>query len=172
MNKQYPQPWLTSEDSDITADSVAAEVTASASFREQLSQADVILLPYQEGEAGEEEVFVGGLRDLYHFIQSRNPTLRVEVATESDAPAELILHADWLDVGRLLIQYAALPLSIGTLANYVYHKLGADSRRQREVRVRCEIIVQRADAASIVFKYDGPAEHLVETVIEAVDGIR
>ena len=59
---------------------------------------------------------------------------------------------------------AAAPLLIGILANYVWSKLGSNTRKRRAARVRCEITTQLPDGSSRTARYEGPADTFERTV--------
>jgi len=154
------------ESSDLTFEAVAAQTTSDVALRSSLAEADVIFLPLKPVRGFEGEVFTGVLADLYRFVQTEGQTLRVEVASESDEPAELILHGEFLDLGRFLVLQAAAPLLIGILANYVWSKLGSNTRKRQTARVRCEITTQSPDGSSRTARYEGPADTFEKTVRE------
>jgi len=152
------------ESSNLTFEAVAAQTSSNVALRRKLAEADVVLLPLGPVRGSEGEVFTGSLPHLYEFIRTEGPTLRVEVASESDEPAELILHGEFFDLGRFLVVKTAAPLLIGILANYVWSKLGSNTRKRRAARVRCEIITQLSDGSSWMARYDGPADTFEKTV--------
>jgi hypothetical protein len=152
------------ESSNLTFEAVAAQTSSNVALRRKLAEADVVLLPLGPVRGSEGEVFTGSLAHLYEFIRTEGPTLRVEVASESDEPAELILHGEFFDLGRFLVVETATPLLIGILANYVWSKLGSNSRKRRAARVQCEIITQLSDGSSWMARYDGPADTFEKTV--------
>jgi hypothetical protein len=152
------------ESSNLTFEAVAAQTSSNVALRRKLAEADVLLLPLGSLRGSEGEVFTGSLARLYEFNRTEGPTLRVEVASESDEPAELILHGGFFDLGRFLVVETAAPLLIGILANYVWSKLGSNTRERRAARVRCEIITQLSDRSSWMARYDGPADTFEKTV--------
>lgn len=152
------------ESSNLTFEAVAARTTSDLALRRRLAEAHVVFLPLGPVQGFEGDVFTGALADLYEFVRTEGPTLRVEVASESDEPAVLILHWEFLDLGRFLVMKAAAPLIIGILANYIWSKLGSNTRKRRAARVRCEITTQLPDGSSRMARYDGPADTFEKTM--------
>jgi hypothetical protein len=154
------------ESSNLTFEAVAARTTSDLALRRRLAEAHVVFLPLGPVQGFEGEVFTGALADLYEFVRTEGPALRVEVASESDEPPQLILHGDFFELGRLLVMQAAVPLLIRILAKYLWSKLGSNTRKRRAGRVRCEITTQLPDGSSRMARYDGPADTFEKTLRE------
>lgn len=159
-------PQVHIEASDLTFEAVAAQISSDLALRRRLAEANVILLPLGSLRGFDGDVFTGALANLYEFIRTEGPTLRVEVASESDEPAELILHGEFFDLGRFLVMETVAPLLIGILANYVWSKLGSNTRKRQAARVRCEITTQLSDGSSWTARYDGPTDTFEKTIRE------
>ena len=153
--------------SDVTFDSVAGSGLSEATAR-SIREADVVILPYSHLQ-GHGQVFPQGVAELLAHVGTSAPNLRVEVATDEVAPAELVLHGDFFDLGQWLAKNAALPTLLGVLANFIWSRLGPDPKRRHDARVRCDIHVEVAGGSSKQIHYDGPASTFEKTVFDLVN---
>ena len=143
-----------------TATTRAAELAGitDPNARSRLVRADIILLPRVAAEASKGPAFTSHTRDILRFLRARLPaSTAVEVATETDEVAIVILHGELFDLGVFLASTAGAPLLLNMLANYLYDKIRAVSSR-RESTVRCRMMIERTDGSCSALDYDGPAD--------------
>lgn len=144
-------------DSDLSRDIVLTAVPASAELHERLQVADLIILPIQ-GQLGDPgAVFTQEVRELYRFLGKSAGALRVEVASESDSPPELVQHGFLIELGAFLVTQVGLPLLVGLLGSYVWQRIRDRAAPSEGTRVRCRIHVSTEHGDSKLLEFDGPA---------------
>jgi hypothetical protein len=129
----------------------------------RLSQADIILLPSVTAEPPKGPAFASHTREIFRFLKSATLSVpvSVEVATETNEVALLVLHGELLDLGVFLVTYAGAPLLLRMLANYLSGRL-REAPGRRESRVRCRILIENRDGSCSALNYDGPADTFEE----------
>ncbi|MGI9953508.1 hypothetical protein V3F56_14230 [Moorellaceae bacterium AZ2] len=145
--------------SPVNFDHVIQTFTGDVDFQKQLMQANVVILPRMGVLHYTAPVFEADTRELYRYLRAHSSDkLKVEVAIRDEDYAELVVHADILELGKFLVKTFVAPLLVNILANYVSEKLKYRSTKEnRETTVRVELILTNDDGSSMSFKYDGPA---------------
>jgi glycosyltransferase involved in cell wall biosynthesis len=144
-------------DSDLDRESVAAQFVNNRDLQERIRDADILLLPFVAPLGETRKVFTNEVRDLFRFLNSKATSLKVEVATDSDSPPELVQHGVLIDVGVLLVTQLALPIVAALLGNYIWKRLEDRSADPDNSRVRCRIHVITASGTGRLIEFDGPA---------------
>lgn len=168
MYNSKENQYLAVETSSLNINTIAEQFT-NPDFKKQILNSNIILLPYIGFMDYEQLLFTDLTRELYRYLKTQqSDSIIVEVAYEGDQPNELIQHADFLDLGKIFIFSFIAPIALSLLSNFIYDKINNSSKCLDNSIVRCEIIVNKQEDNSKVFKYDGPAssfEKLLESQI-------
>lgn len=129
--------------------------------RSRLAHAEIILLP-RVAEPPTGPAFASNTREVFRFLRANLPnSSSVEVATETDEIALVVLHGELLDLGVILASTVAAPLLVRILGDYISNRL-RDSRERRDSAVRCRMLIEKRDGSCSALDYDGPADTFEE----------
>lgn len=146
--------------SSVNFDRVFQTFVDDPDFQKQLMQANVIILPRMGVLHYTGPVFEADTRELFRYLRDHSPdNLRVEVAIRDEDYLELVVHADVLELGKILVETFVAPLLVTILGNYISERLKhrGTAESPETTTVRAELILANKDGSSVSFKYDGPA---------------
>lgn len=129
-----------------------------------LERASVLVLPWEGFGDHRSPVFPVGTEDfLVAMKRGLEPAVVVDICTTDEDYKELALHSETLRLATLIVTYAALPLVLNVLGNYVWAKLGGVKRGE----VKSEIFVTKNDGTTMRLNYEGPANGFIKAVQSA-----
>jgi hypothetical protein len=109
---------------------------------------------------------------LFHYLRANLPSgSESELAIEDQDFRELSLHADILTIATCVVKYAAVPLLVKLLGDWIAKRLG---NRANTSEVRASLVVVQAEGTqskSIQISYEGPASTFESTVKGALDKV-
>ena len=153
----HDQGPLSVRPSELTFESVAQKTSQNPEIQARLRAADIILVPFRPSADYPHEVFPSGVRELLLSLERAGGGIHVEVATEEEAPPELVLHGDILELGKMILISGVAPVVLGVLSNYIWSKLQKGSRDRVSSKVRCELIIMERNGGARSLRYDGHA---------------
>lgn len=159
---------LTKESSQESIRTWAARSYVGNRLREQLKNADALIVP-NEGLGDQEELvyFPEGTEEVLRFLQSSaSDGLTVDIVIEEKDYKELSLRADWLMIAALVVKVGVAPILVGLLSEYIKKRLG---NRIDNTIVKSSITVSDEETKrSVAITYEGPASTYREVMGKAV----
>lgn len=164
MDTDYAIRIVESSDSFET---FIAEADVSNELREQLSMANVLVVPLPKYRDFEGPYFPKYTDEFFHFLRENAPdNLVVEICIEDENFQILELRDDTLDIAHFIVNEIAAPLIVDLVVLYVGYKLGS---RLTRTDVRAKVTVQDSiSGKSASVEYDGPASEYDSTVGETI----
>lgn len=149
---------LQKERSSITFETILYNYSSDPELTEQLSEANVLIIPYNYGE--KYNVFPVGTVELYRYLHKNSPDqVKIDIVTKDDEYLELAQHSDLVTLATIVVSGAIAPVLLGLITNYIYDKMVSKGSR-----VKSEIIIVNDDGTSTSIKYSGPTAEYHETL--------
>jgi hypothetical protein len=152
--------------STMTFHSAAEAATEDVKARERIANSDVLLIPVRPGLDYEDAVFAADTRGFLKHLERNGAELRIELATDEEAPPELVLHGDLVQLGTILVTLVAAPIIVNLASNYIWERIKRGSKDPDKSQVRCELHIAKPDGSTLMLQYDGPAKDF-ETLMRA-----
>jgi hypothetical protein len=144
----------------------------SEGTRANVLRADIVVVPSDGFRDYPGPLFPSGTAELFHYLKGNLPSgSEAELAVEDQDFRELSLHADILTIATCVVKYAAIPLLVKLLGDWIAKRLGS---RANVSEVRASLVVVQADGAqskNIQISYEGPAATFEATVKSALDKV-
>lgn len=144
-------------DSDITFESVIDDCSEDPEFKKQLSNSNVLIIPYEK-DSKNNNIFPVGTTEIYRYLQQKSPNqVKLDIATKDDNYVELAQHSDLVNLPTIIVTYAILPILTSLISNYIYDRLKPDNSV-----IKSEIIITDEKGNNKLIKFNGPAKEYVE----------
>jgi hypothetical protein len=141
----------------------------SDSTRERIQQAGIVVVPDLGFRDHEGPVFPVETTVFFQFLQAEAPPeVRVEIAAEDSAYAELALHADILTIATFVVKDLLLPVVLPLVSTYIWNRIGNTAF---PTKVRASLIIEQGSGESrrlLKVDYKGPATTFEKTVSDSV----
>lgn len=146
--------------SSITFETILSNFSSDSELREQLSEANVLIIPYRY--EGKYDVFPVGTVELYHYLRKNSPgQVKIDIVAKDDEYLELAQHSDLVSLATIVVSGTIVPVLLGLITNYIYDKIISKGSR-----IKSEIIIVSDDGSSTSIKYNGPAEEYHDTLCQ------
>ena len=162
-NCDRQEPTLLLSNSELTIDNVAESFVADDSLRNQICQAQIVLVPnYVNATGGRLLAYPDGTEQLYRFLQGRFEKSLVEAAISDEDYVEHALHHDEIRLANILLASAEwLPIIVAALNAFITASAGI---WQRGANVESEIHYEDSTGKLVSVKYRGPADSFKRTL--------
>lgn len=162
------QPMLVVQDSQESIQTWTSRSYISDELREQLSKANVLVVPNEGyGDRADLVYFPGGTEELFHFLrESVQENLFVGICIEDEDYKELVLHVDLVIIAGFVVTSLVAPLAVDLIAEYIKRRVG---KREAETEVRSKLTVcDEITGRSVHFSYEGPASEYRDVMVNAI----
>jgi len=133
----------------------------SPGLAQELGASAIVVVPWENFRENVETTFPQGTTDLVRSFRDKIGS--IFVAVDEDKFCEISLHADEKRLPTLLFSMVLLPLALGVIANEIDKR--AFPVQSDKPPVSVELIIEGDMGKCISLKYQGPSEHLAETVM-------
>jgi len=170
-----PPPWARSQGEVLTIKDDAhgfgywlERPYVSAELREQLVQANVLIVPVERFRQHEGPLFTTGTEELFHFLRAQSPGgVVVDICIEDNDYQEYSLHDATIEIAHLVIGSLVLPLVVHVLWRFIEKRL-----TKGRGTVKAELTVVEPDGQASTLRYDGPAEEFNQALQKLGSGER
>lgn len=155
-------------ESDKTFSKVIGNDYLSSDLRDNLSEANLIILPIDRVSGHEGPVFESGTGDLFNFIKNNaGDEIIPEISIDDEDYVELIKHWDLVAIGTIIVQNLIAPLAVNLIYDYITSSVGL---RLPNTHVKFHMIIEK-DNASTKIHYEGPAEEFAEKLLPTIENL-
>ena len=168
-----PVPLLEQSTPEMSIDEVIASVDGTASFREELRQASVLLLPSNLGPEYDGAVFPEDTVDIFRFLNVHLPhDTSINIAVDDADYTSFAFKSEEIILPTIFVfKELLIPTVTTILADYIRHRLPRRNRKDRDATVECEIRY-RSSGSEYSLKYRGPASTFEATLSEQARNVR
>jgi hypothetical protein len=142
----------------------------SQGTRTNILNSDVVVVPYNGFRDYQGPLFPAGTAEFFQYLKANLPSGKeAELAVEDEDFRELSLHFDVVTIATCVVKYAAVPLLVKLLSDWISKRVGS---RANSAEVRASLVVVLTDgneSKSIQFSYEGPAATFEATMKSALD---
>lgn len=150
---------INEEKSSITFETVLSNFSADLKFREQLSEANILIIPHKMRREGK-NIFPNKTVELFRYLQNNSPDqVKIDIATKDEEYLDLAQHCALIEIATIIAYEAVASILLSLIASYIYDRI-----RPNGSRVVSEIIIVSKDGSSTSIKYNGPATEYYNTV--------
>ena len=156
------------ESVEVTLEDFLDRLVISPDLRQQLSRANLIILPLDVELPAplSGPVFSPITDDLYQYLRDHAPPeLIPEVAVADEDYRELDLRGDLEVLGGMVLLQGVLPFAIGLLTNFVSSRFD-----KRGSEIELELTAINGDGTGRRLYYKGPAAEFEQRVVPALRG--
>ena len=160
------------ENSDLTFESLKAKPYFPTTLQEDISKANVLLIPLENFRNGIDALFPENTDDFLQFLKCNESLGFIPDIVISDEQYKKIeMHCDWLFLGIVLVEYVALPIFINILSNYLYDKI-KNNKIKRDSIVEVEINVEETKTKKTKrIRYKGAADDAKKSLDDITEKI-
>ena len=124
-------------------------------IKKELKKSDLILLPYENFRDQEGPLFPENFIKFYDYCKENLINYDVEICIEESNYKEVVLHSNYLDLGKWLIKNIATPVIVGLVIGYAQETIGADKLDKTNIKLE---IIEKDNYKKI--SYEGDVEGL------------
>lgn len=129
----------------------------SGATRTSLTEAEVLLVPWEDFRDTKGPLFPAGTSELFQFLKDRAPDTHIEVCADDAEYKELALHGDIIFLGTILMQYIVAPVFVALLAEFIKKQLPFGVEK---AEVRAHLLIEQGTGEHrrvVRVDYEGPA---------------
>jgi len=148
----------------ITKDYISSEL------KNELKQADILIVPIENFRGIEEPAFPEGTEQLFTYLKkqfSSNHKYNIDICIEDEDYMELALHNDLINLGYFILTIGVAPIFVNLISDYISSKLFS-SNKDRKIKTSISIIEN--DGTSKEITYEGNIEHF-DSVIDEIENL-
>lgn len=171
MRSKTRQPSVVVKNSQESLSTWTSRPYISNTLREQLSKANVLLVPTEGyGDQPGLVFFPSGTEEVFQFLrESQQGNLSVDICIEDKDYKEVARHAEILIIASLIVTTIVAPVVADLIAEYIKRRWGS---REVETTVKLEITVCDEKAGrSVRISYEGPASEYRNTMGNAIQNL-
>lgn len=132
---------------------------------EDLKEANLLLLPYSNYRGSVEYGFTEYAEEFLRYAIENSPdVVKADIAIDDDDYRIIQLHSLTLDIGKVIIEEAILPIVIGLITNYIYDRIKKWHKKPQEITMKVTIVSQDSGNKSTLISYEGSAEGFDKTI--------
>jgi hypothetical protein len=154
-------------------------------LRQTLSNASILIIPFEDLREAVEPVFPTGTAELFQYFQANlSEVISIDICISDEEYLEFSFNNNYKRLGKFMVAQIALPVFITVLSAYVYDKFIKeeeskpqiyvvdnsktinvnnhistlpDKKYLEPIHIKFNVTIVRADSASINIDYEGPA---------------
>ena len=159
---------ITISTSTLAIDTLVASFDSDTSFKQLLSDADVLIVPTDLSPEYSGPVFPVATSTLFRYLREcLNGHGIVEAAIRDDDYREFEYRSDDIILPVLFVAREVLhPLVVSILGSYLRDLLGGRGSNQPASRVKSEFHFKAKNGVQLSLKYDGPADKYEQLTLQ------
>jgi hypothetical protein len=163
--ESIPEPIIAVEDTGQSFDFWLTRPFIPDALREQLSRANVLIVPTEGHRDFDGPVFPDGTESLLHYLRdSCSEEILVDICVDDDQYVELVLHDALVIVATIVVPNIVCPLVVNAVQKYLDR-----NRRSNRETVKIQIVVDENGRARAI-SYEGPSADFERTLTGVCKG--
>ena len=141
----------------------------SRELKNELKQADVLIVPIENFRGIDNPVFPEGTEQLYTYLMkqfSSNDEYNIDICIDDEDYMELALHDDLINLGYFVLTIGVAPIFVNLISDYISNKFLSYSQDRK---IKTSISIVEDDGSSKEIKYEGDIEHFSSVIDEIED---
>lgn len=152
-------------DSELTFEKIYNKTFFPKQYEEELKQANVLLIPFENVRDGVEIAFPETTTEFLEFLREQSDTgIIPDIAIDDEHYQKLELHSAVITIVTCIIKNIIWPVVASVIAAFVYDQVKKHNRQTDKTMAKLEIYVEK-DGKTKKIKYEGPASK-VEDVLK------
>lgn len=151
-------------ESDLTFEKVYNKPFFPKQYAEELKQANVLLIPFENARDGVEVSFPETTTEFLQFLREQSNTRIVpDIAIDDEHYQKLELHSAVITIATCIVKNIVWPIVASIIAAFIYDEVKKHHRSADEMTAQLEIYVEE-DGKTKKINYEGPADKVADVL--------
>ncbi len=156
-------------DTDITFEEIYKKPYVPEEFIDDIKKANLLIIPNEGFRDEGDLLFPETTREFFDFLkENANTEIIADIAISDDDFQLIELHSAVIEVAKIIVQWAVLPIATSMIASFLYELVKKYHRKPEDTSARVQIITEETTTKkSKRITYEGPVSGIKDALDQA-----
>lgn len=160
---------LNVSDTDITFEEIYRKPYIPMEYIDDIKKANLLIIPNEGFRDEGDLLFPETTREFFEFFKEKaSDEIVVDIAISDDDFQRIELHSAVIEVAKIIVQWAVLPIATSMIAAFLYDLVQKYHRKPEDTSAKVQIITEETEMKkSKKITYEGPVSGIKDALDQA-----
>lgn len=160
---------LNVSDTDITFEEIYRKPYVPMEYIDDIKKANLLIIPNEGFRDEGDLLFPETTREFFEFLKEKaSDGIVADIAISDDDFQRIELHSAVIEVAKIIVQWAVLPIATSMIAAFLYDLVQKYHRKPEDTSAKVQIITEETETKkSKKITYEGPVSGIKDALDQA-----
>lgn len=160
---------LNVSDTDITFEEIYRKPYVPMEYIDDIKKANLLIIPNEGFRDEGDLLFPETTREFFEFLKEKaSDEIVADIAISDDDFQRIELHSAVIEVAKIIVQWAVLPIATSMIAAFLYDLVQKYHRKPEDTSAKVQIITEETETKkSKKITYEGPVSGIKDALDQA-----
>lgn len=169
MKHEIFDTTLNVSDTDITFEEIYKKSYVPMEYIDDIKKANLLIIPNEGFRDEGDLLFPETTREFFEFLkENASDRIVADIAISDDDFQRIELHSAVVEVAKIIVQWAVLPIATSMIAAFLYDLVQKYHRKPEDTSAKVQIITEETETKrSKKITYEGPVSGIKDALDQA-----